>query len=215
MSIDVDMVVDQRNMVQLYFTAETFVDWFSQFAGVFGERTLSLNSQMLYTAPNGANFWRRMSSGGNSKAYFDLKESFVKNYKKLVSGLSSDSINVIDLGVGDFRKGKLTLEYYLDERKAQGISYFALDVSYDMLRQAFASSVKEDGNILGRVKEQGSVVGINSSFSYLRRYKTLFSQGNNIFLLLGNTLGNVRELQTLSDIRNGMNNDDTLMVDSN
>ena len=204
----------EQSIIQIYSDAATSVDWFSQFANVFGQqRTLSFNSQMLYTAPGGANLWCRMSSGDTktTKAYLDAKAAFLANYQQVADELRFDCIDLIDLGVGDFKKGQLIIEYYLDDRKASRLNYFALDASYDMLRQAFGSSVSNRNSTLGRVDK---AIGLHSPFSSLFKYKFLFSgPGQNIFLLLGNTLGNVREEQTLWEIKNGMYDRDILVTE--
>jgi Histidine-specific methyltransferase, SAM-dependent len=105
----------------------------------------------------------------------------------------------------------LILDYYLE--KNVPVHYFPLDVSYDMLELALH---EDEGEILSAVMEKGSVTGIHSTFSDLRAYKQLFENrdGPNIFLLLGNTLGNeLSETRTLIDIKDGMQSGDILLTE--
>jgi hypothetical protein len=68
---------------------------------------------------------------------------------------------------------------------------------------------------LEAIQQAGSITAINAPFSQLYRYRHLFSPpSKNIFLLLGNTLGNESvEIQTLNEISQGMNPGDVLVVE--
>jgi hypothetical protein len=198
--------------IQVYCDADITLDWFSLLAAAVKQRFPSFDPQILYLVPGGATLWRRMS-GGNDRAYSALRKAFLENFKQVIDGLDRGPINLVDLGVGNFEKGLLILDHYL-EQPDQELNYFPLDVSYDMLNLAFNSAARGN-NIVHRIRERGNIIGIHSTFANLNQYNHLFGRpGTNIFLFLGNTLGNeLSEKETLRQIKDGMNVGDILVTE--
>jgi uncharacterized SAM-dependent methyltransferase len=201
-------------VVTIYRDAAANLNWFSEFKASMDQAVPSFNSRMLYFGPGLASHWNRISR--EYDAYPENLEAFRGMLGKMLAGPPTDGINLIDLGIGNFDKGEAILRYCLDRTEIKAINYFLYDVSYEML--GLALQIGEDterDQVRRRVQARGSVVAINALFSDLDRYNHLFSPpSRNVFLLLGNTLGNeADEAQTLRDIRNGMNVGDILVTE--
>jgi predicted nucleotide-binding protein len=195
--------------IAIYRDQKTSLDWFSEFAFQIQNLIPALHPRLLYYAPSGAKFWRRASRGALGQ--IAIKQAFVDNYRQVLGELKSPALNLIDLGVGDFEKGRLLLDYYMEKNST--VNYFPLDISYDMIELALHD---DEEQILSRVMEKVNVIGIHAAFANLREYKHLFERRShpNIFLLLGNTLGNeLSENDTLNDIKDGMYPGDILFTE--
>jgi hypothetical protein len=138
------------------------------------------------------------------------------NLQDLIDAQGNECLNVIDLGIGDFEKGHIVLDYLLRAPNVRTINYFPLDVSYEML--VLALRTRPDhyaAKTLQAVQGIGTITAINATFSQLDHYRHLFTPpSQNVFLLLGNTLGNEKEeAQTLAHIRAGMSDGDLLVTE--
>jgi hypothetical protein len=204
----------QGEFVTIYRDAAANLNWFADFKTSMEQAVPSFKSRMLYFGPGLATHWNRISR--EYDAYPENLEVFKGTLRGMLAGPRSDGINLIDLGIGNFDKGEAILSHCLNQPEIKAINYFPYDVSYEML--ALALQIGEDSErdqIRRRVQTQGSIVAINALFADLDRYNHLFSPpSRNVFLLLGNTLGNEPdEIETLRDIRKGMNAGDVLITE--
>jgi hypothetical protein len=118
---------------------------------------------------------------------------------------------VIDLGVGDFVKGTSIMRKLLARDAPGCIKYIALDASYEMLTTSLGRA-----KVLNELLERdGHVIGINALFDDLDGFQHLFAEpGRNVFLLLGNTLGNeLDEKAVLDAIGRSMKDGDILITE--
>jgi hypothetical protein len=212
--VDIIFKKSRAGLVPIYRDLASTMDWFAELENNMRLPERHLNSKLIYYGPGLAQFWFQIAREGaaNREVTSALKGSIAVLFEPLIA----PNMNIIDLGVGDFEKGHLILEYILQHKFVETINYFPLDVSYEMLVLALNTRGEHFGSsTLRAIQQHGSVTALNATFSQLRSYTHLFSPpGRNIFLLLGNTIGNETvEIQTLTEISYGMNKGDTLVME--
>lgn len=129
-----------------------------------------------------------------------------KNLDNITSKLK-DSVNIIDLGCGDGKKAVLFLKNFSGKLT---IRYCPVDISDYMVEKALKSI--RDINVEHAVGFQWNI----SDFENIENISSLLrKQGdikNNLFLLLGNTLGNFEIHELLYAIRSSMKKGDLLLI---
>ena len=212
--VDIIYKPSSAGIIPIYRDLNSSLDWFVELEANLSPPYRYLNSKLLYYGPGLAKNWiQRARADAANRDMLGLLENNVEN---LLDPQLAESVNVIDLGVGDFEKGHTVLEFFLRAPQVRTINYFPLDVSYEMLMQALRTRAEHyAAKTLQAVQRNGSITAINATFSQLERYKHLFTPpSSNLFLLLGNTLGNESvEIQTLTDIAAGMNAGDLLLIE--
>src|ERR1700733_11389556 len=212
--VDIIFKKSRAGLVPIYRDLASTMDWFAELENNMRLPERHLNSKLIYYGPGLAQFWFQIAREGaaNRELTSSLRDSIAVLFEPLIA----TNMNIIDLGVGDFEKGHMILEYILQHKSVETINYYPLDVSYEMLVLALNTRGEHFGSsTLRAVQQHGSVTALNATFSQLRSYTHLFSPpGRNIFLLLGNTIGNETvEIQTLTEISDGMNKGDTLVME--
>lgn len=212
--VDIVYKPSSAGIVPIYRNLSSSLDWFVELEANISPPYRYLNSKLLYYGPDLAKFWiQRARADAANRDMIGLLE---ENLKELLAPYRTDSVNVIDLGVGDFEKGHVVLEFFLKAPDVRTINYFPVDVSYEMLVLALRTRPDHySAKTLQAVQRNGSITAINATFSQLEHYRHLLTPpSSNIFLLLGNTLGNESvESQTLADIAAGMNAGDILLIE--
>lgn len=157
---------------------------------------------------------------GQAQSYLDLENS--KDYKinvtkreiglinnqmqTIISKLSGEYINIVDLGCGDGKKAVL----FIDKLKGKvKIRYCPIDISDYMVNKALSKIRKTDVEEI--IKFQWNI----SDFENIENVSNLLRYGDfkkNFFLLLGNTLGNFEINELLYEIRSSMKGDDYLLI---
>lgn len=155
-----------------------------------------------------------------AKAYLELEDE--EEYKKTVTQQEVDlinnsteeilekfgdePINIIDIGCGDGRKASILIKKF----KGTKIRYCPIDISSYMVNAAI-ETVKESNTVEEVVEFQWNI----SDFENITNISTLLRQGEykkNVFLLLGNTLGNFEINELLYEIRSSMKGGDFLLI---
>ncbi len=155
-----------------------------------------------------------------AQAYLDLEDE--EEYKKTVTQQEIDlinnnateilekfgdkPINIIDIGCGDGRKASMLIEKF----KGTKIRYCPIDISSYMVNKAI-KRVNEANTVEEVVEFQWNI----SDFENITNISTLLRQGEykkNVFLLLGNTLGNFEINELLYEIRSSMKGEDLLLI---
>lgn len=202
-------------LVPIYRDLEYASYWFTDFRNSVEHALPSLDSRMLYYGPGLAQNWFRLCSDDETEQRSVAQLERACN--EVLHGFRRDNLNVVDLGIGNFHKGSRVLQRQFDEG-TKTINFFAVDISYEML----LLSLRPDEQMTRRArmlravaKRGGKAIGINAPFDKLARYSHLFMPPSaNLFLLLGNTLGNeLSEIQTLAAVAGCMGNDDRLLAD--
>jgi hypothetical protein len=213
-SVDIEYKTSLGGIVPVYRDLSTPIDWYGELEANLRPPYRYVNSKLAYYGPGLAKFWieRARKDAANREMIRRLKEGLYD----VLAEYADESLNIIDLGVGDFEKGHIVLDFYLGTPGVQTINYFPLDVSYEMLSVALRTQDEHyAASTLQAVQRRGSIIGINATFSQLHQYNHLFSRpSRNLFLFLGNTLGNESdEIPTLRDIAAGMNAGDLLVTE--
>lgn len=155
-----------------------------------------------------------------AQAYLDLENS--KTYKQeiiqkeidlinnniteFLEKIGKENLNIIDLGCGDGKKAIIFTEHLKGKVK---LRYCPVDISSYMVEKAIKKIKAMD---IGEVVEfQWNI----SDFENIENIATLLRQEKfkkNIFLLLGNTLGNFEINELLYEVRSSMKGGDLLLV---
>jgi uncharacterized SAM-dependent methyltransferase len=133
------------------------------------------------------------------------------NIKEIVGEIGSVPINIVDLGCGDGSKGLNIIELLRKSNPNLKIRYCPIDISGYMVQRAMETVSKKGVDEI--VDFQYNI----SDFENLENVTPLLSKGEykkNIFLLLGNTLGNFEIHELLYEIRSAMNPGDIFIVDT-
>ena len=192
-------------------------DWYQEFERAMDPRRpfRSLDPSMLYYGPGFAANWININEGW--EVYRQMQSKLENNVgPPLLHVLDGDSINLVDLGVGDFQMASHVLNLLLYDRPSRELNYIAIDISSDMLFYALnLSQTGERWAPLRELRRKGwAVRGVNTDFHHLEHCRSLFASGRTVFLLLGNTLGNVlSEVTTLRRIGNAMASGDLMLVE--
>jgi uncharacterized SAM-dependent methyltransferase len=155
-----------------------------------------------------------------SQAYLDLEDS--EEYRKnviqkeidlindttadILEKMKEENLNIIDLGCGDGKKALIFVEHLKGKVK---LRYCPVDISSYMVERAIKQIKDSDA---GEVVEfQWNI----SDFENIENISILLRQGEfkkNLFLLLGNTLGNFEINELLYEIRSSMKGGDFLLI---
>jgi uncharacterized SAM-dependent methyltransferase len=122
-----------------------------------------------------------------------------KNISKIIDKVEGERVNIIDIGCGDGKKAVLFIEKFNKERTK--LRYCPIDISDFMVGKAIEKIKKL--NIDEIIEFQWNI----SDFENLENVAHLIKSqraGKNLFLLLGNTLGNFEINELLYEIRSGM-----------
>lgn len=128
------------------------------------------------------------------------------NIEEILNKFKNEPLNIIDIGCGDGRKAAMFIEKF----KGTKIRYCPIDISSYMVNKAI-HRVKEVSTVEEVVEFQWNI----SDFENIENISTLLRQGKykkNLFLLLGNTLGNFEINELLYEIRSSMKGGDFLLV---
>ena len=166
------------------------------------------DSKLSYLTPEQAQAYLDFQSVTQYKNALSSKEiNLIKaNINLLVETFKGQPLNIIDLGCGD---GKKVVSFIEQLNSVAKIRYCPIDISGYMVDKAI-HRVKDMG--VGEVIEfQWNI----SDFENLQNIVRLLTSGvykRNLFLLLGNTLGNFEMHELLHQIRNSMGVNDYLLI---
>jgi hypothetical protein len=218
------VVHPKQQIIPIYRSLEEEIDWFDEFEEHVKGPARHLPSRMLYYGPGLASNW--INSAGKDPGNLQQLEAFEHTITELltrhfpVNNLTGN-VTIVDLGIGDFIKGAYILKQVMPaaEQQALRLRYSALDISFEMVCSALGLYHLRDNVVtatLMNMRRAGhEVFGVNAPFSQLKNYRDLLGrEGRNLFLLLGNTLGNEdSEEETLLAIAEGMRAGDILLTE--
>jgi uncharacterized SAM-dependent methyltransferase len=155
-----------------------------------------------------------------SQAYLDLEDSneyrenviqreidlINGNVEELLEKMKGENLNIIDLGCGDGKKAKIFVKHLKGKVK---LRYCPVDISSYMVGKAIENVKEIDAGEI--VEFQWNI----SDFENIENISILLRQGEfkkNLFLLLGNTLGNFEINELLYEIRSSMKGGDFLLI---
>ncbi len=125
-----------------------------------------------------------------------------KNLPEIVRLAGRPVANLVSLGIGNGEKDKMILDAFL---KTRPVRYYALDISLPMVKAGFKTLGKTP---VEKTAYIGDFVHLESFAPKIKKQ----SGGANIISILGNTLGNLNQVNTLNLIRRSMDRHDYLLV---
>jgi hypothetical protein len=213
-AIELDRLASDTNtrppgIIPIYRDPTEPLDWFAEMVYSLNTARPMLNPRLPYFGPGLASLWIRV---GQSTDYVqEMNAQFGGHMSNLLDIEAGTSLNVVDLGIGDFEKGRIILEKLL--RRGARVTYIPVDVSYEMIVIALNRHAGER-SLITRLNKTDSIWSINSTFENLPNFQSVLPNTRTLFLLLGNTLGNeLDESDMLTQIARVMKKDDELLVE--
>ncbi len=167
------------------------------------------DSKLWYLTPEQAQAFLDLEDDPEYKKDITQKEMDLinQNVDAILEKAGNDSLNIIDLGCGDGRKSEL----FIDKLKGKvKIRYCPIDISGYMVEKAISRLTNLEG-----VDEVVHFQWNISDFENLENIASLLRTGEykrNMFLLLGNTLGNFEINELLYEVRSSMKEGDVLVI---
>jgi uncharacterized SAM-dependent methyltransferase len=166
------------------------------------------DSKLWYLTPEQAQAFLDLESSKDYQKDVIQKETDLinNNIDEMISFFGNDNLNIIDIGCGDGKKAMIFTEHLKGKIK---IRYCPVDISSYMVEKAIKKVKEAD---VGEVVEfQWNI----SDFENLENVSFLLRRGDfkkNLFLLLGNTLGNFEINELLYEIRSAMKGGDFILI---
>jgi uncharacterized SAM-dependent methyltransferase len=166
------------------------------------------DSKLLYLTPEQAQAYldRDESPQYQKNINLNAKALIEKNISKILERVENGPLNIIDLGCGDGKKACHIINYFKEKAK---IRYCPIDISGYMVNKAVETMKEMPVSEIIEFKYN------ISDFDNLENLTPLLTKGDyekNLFLLLGNTLGNFEIHELLYEIRSSMKNGDLLLI---
>lgn len=166
------------------------------------------NSKLWYLTPKQAQGFLNLENNKNySKSLTDNEINLIdSNFNEILVKLRAKAYNIVDIGCGDGKKASLFIKKLSN---LYNIRYCPIDISSYMVKKA-------SENI--RKLNISEVVELNwniSDFENLENVTSLFRDSSfkrNIYLFLGNTMGNFKGNIILQAIRKSMKKGDILII---
>jgi hypothetical protein len=151
-----------------------------------------LSPVFSYLTNNGYHNWMALTDDPSYEYYSHAVELYRKRSGSLVDAITNaagSTLDVISLGPGNGSKDKLFLRALARKQSPEHIFYYPFDVSESMISTSMRK-VGQDSELSGI-----SVKAILAEFGALPEFRALFHHrpGANIFMLLGNTIGNLSD----------------------
>jgi len=167
------------------------------------------DSKLWYLTPEQAQGYLENSSQYSVAVNLAQSEELLKlNAKLLLEKIGNVPVNIVDLGCGDGTRAAELIGAF--DGKVR-LRYCPIDISSYMVQKAIDTFSRLN---LGEIVEFQYNI---SDFENLENVTPLLTRGpfrRNVFLLLGNTLGNFEINDLLYEIRTAMRDGDILLVDT-
>jgi len=128
------------------------------------------------------------------------------NLKEILTEIGKRPLNIIDLGCGDGKKAVLFINYLKDKFE---LRYCPIDISGYMVKKAIDRIKKMNA---GEVIEFKWNISDFENLENIANILRIDKYKKNLFLLLGNTLGNFEINDLMYKIRRSMHEDDFLLI---
>ncbi len=166
------------------------------------------DSKLWYITPKQAQGYLDFQGVTEYASHLGSKETALmrESLPSITNFLGKEPINIVDLGCGD---GKKALVIIQELKNKMPLRYYPIDISGYMVEKAIDKISKLEIDEI--VESQYNI----SDFENLENITPLLVKGKykkNVFLLLGNTLGNFEFHEMLFKLRNVMGNDDFLII---
>lgn len=169
------------------------------------------DSKLWYLTPEQAQGYLDLDETSLYKQNTDQiqgEELLRNNLNELLSEIKEDKVNIVDLGCGNGEKAAFLIGLLAGKLK---VRYCPIDISAHMVQKAIQTVSKLP--IEEVIEFQWNI----SDFENLENVTPLLKKDDfkrNIFLILGNTIGNFEIHEILYQIRSAMNPGDILIIDA-
>ena len=166
------------------------------------------DSKLWYLTPEQAQGFLNLEKSEDYQREVIMKEIALirENVGDVLKKLDKSAVNIVDLGCGDGKKAVLFINHLKGKVK---IRYCPIDISNYMVEKAIETI--RNVNAAEVVDFQWNI----SDFENLENISTLLRIGEykkNLFLLLGNTLGNFEINELMYEVKSSMNKGDLLLI---
>lgn len=166
------------------------------------------DSKLWYLKPEQAQSYLDLLDSESYKSDYGPKEMTLigENMGKIIQKIGEGPFNIVDLGCGDGRKAVRFVESISKKTK---VRYYPIDISAYMVEKAIEKISKL--NVEEVVESRWNI----SDFENLENITPLLTKGEfkkNLFLLLGNTLGNFDFHDLMYQVRSSMKDGDYIVI---
>lgn len=177
-----------------------------------------ISPRHIYSFPYGANLWLELCNDFHEYRYYADSVKFIQEKKEdIIDAINPEIIrsnpDYISLGCGNGIKDRILLNEILirSGSKSPRSYYYPYDVSPVLLSKAIKAVCE-----IPKLKQSIKIKAIQADFQNLPFFQPVYQyrQEPNIFALLGNTLGNMRDdVGFLQQVKTAMYPDDVLLVE--
>ena len=166
------------------------------------------DSKLWYLTPEQAQAYLDLQATSEYKTKLGSKEVVLikENLGEIVKSVGNEPINVVDLGCGDGKKVVLFLETL---NKKVKVRYCPIDISGYMVNKAIEKISKLNA---GEIVESHWNISDFENLENVTDILTKQGYKRNLFLLLGNTLGNFEIHDMMYKVRSAMKDGDMLVI---
>lgn len=166
------------------------------------------DSKLWYITPKQAQAYLDFQGITEYASHLGSKETILirESLPSIMHFLGNEPLNIVDLGCGDGKKAVVVIG---EIKGKMPLRYYPIDISGHMVGKAIDKISKM--NIDEVIESQWNI----SDFENLENVTSMLNKGKykkNLFMLLGNTLGNFDVHELLYKIRKVMGNDDFLII---
>lgn len=172
------------------------------------------DSKLWYLTPEQAQGYLDLDDDQSYKketGQSQAEDLITKHIEEILEKMGGGPINLVDLGCGDGKKAAAIFSEIKKVKPDIKIRYCPIDISGYMVEKAIDTFKNLDVEEI--IEFQYNI----SDFENLENVTPLLRKGEfkkNLFLLLGNTLGNFEANELLYEIRSAMNFEDMFLVDT-
>jgi uncharacterized SAM-dependent methyltransferase len=166
------------------------------------------DSKLWYLTPDQAQAFLDLEKDKGYREEIIQKEVGLinNNINEIVETIGIRAMNIVDLGCGDGKKAMILLNHLRDKVK---IRYCPIDISSYMVQKALETFKQTN---IGEVVEFKWNISDFENIENIAHLLRIEQFKQNLYLLLGNTLGNFEINELLYEVRSGMNDGDYLLI---
>ena len=172
-------------------------------------------TKYLYRTEQGGIHWLVICKREKYRFYKDSLSLLRKHVKDLAShcvdALDTKEIDIVSLGSGNGEKDNILLrEFSRGLNKSEYIYYYPVDISDTLIEEAVRNSLGK-----GIDKSKIRLKALLADFTNLSAIQGYYEErpSNNLFSILGNTLGNADEMDIVSSVADGMLSGDLVLIE--
>jgi Histidine-specific methyltransferase, SAM-dependent/Domain of unknown function (DUF4062) len=178
----------------------------------------SIDTKYLYCTEEGCRQWIDSCKQPQYKFYNNSVNNLQQNISKIVDEINKvvvgREIDLISLGSGNGIKDKIILTELCGRiNENQKIYYYPIDISDSMIIETIRNSMQNNDFL----KKKVSIKAIVGDMTDLRPLEYIYEERplNNLFSILGNTIGNTNEKEIIDSLSHAMFEGDLVLIEIN